>query len=139
MIRKRDYIFIDILKNKTSEKGKQQKVYASLTCMYMYDVVLMPLSKLLYIVNTLRGVIWKFEYTCKVCTMIREKSFEYHCKGSLMYMGMGVILLKWWAIYFLNRLIGQVTVTHSLQYMYMMIRYVLRYSSSSTATVILIV
>lgn len=58
--------------------------------------------------------------------MIREKSFEYHCKGSLMYMGMGVILLKWGgAIYFLNRLIGQVTVTHSLQYMYMMIRYVL--------------
>lgn len=74
----------------------------------------------------LRGVIWKFQYTCKVCTMIREKSFEYHCKGSLMYMGMGVILLKWWAIYFLNRLIGQVTVTHSLQYIYMMIRYVLR-------------
>lgn len=53
--------------------------------------------------------------------MIREKSFEYHCKGSLMYMGMVVILLKWWAIYFLNRLIGLVTVTHSLQYMYMMI------------------
>lgn len=71
--------------------------------------------------------------------MIREKSFEYHCKGSLMYMGMVVILLKWWAIYFLNRLIGLVTVTHSLQYIYMMIRYVLRYSSSSTATVILIV
>lgn len=71
--------------------------------------------------------------------MIRKKSTEYHCKGSLIHMGMGVILLKWWAIYFLNRWIVQVTVTHSYQHTYMMIRYVLRYSSGSTPSVILIV
>lgn len=46
--------------------------------------------------------------------MIREKLFEYYCKGFLMYMGMVVILLKWWVIYFLNRLIGLVMVIYLL-------------------------